>query len=348
MTGNGSKVIRLGVVGLGRLWDARFKPAVARLRDRFEVTAVFDQVARRAEIEAKLVRCRAVGGLAALVECPDVDAVALLAPQWFGMRAVELVARAGKPIYLGVPLSEDLGELDRLDSLILASGVPTTVEYAPRSYPANLHLRELLRTTLGPVVSLSVMVRVGRFDRSRPLDPGVQVHPGSILSDPGQALVDWVRSITGGGLADVEASTALTVGDGEPAGWTFRVGGVKVPNLDFTVQVVEDDGSPTPGVLIDLKTSSDQAHLRWPLQVDWSEYPTHRGAQVAPGPSVGEWFLDQFHRMIGGQDHLAPTWLDGSAAARTVAAIRRSFALGRRVSLGIEPGRPDDSTGRPG
>ena len=49
--------LRVGVIGLGRLWEARHKPALARMRDRFQVTAVYDQVVRRAEIEAGGLGC---------------------------------------------------------------------------------------------------------------------------------------------------------------------------------------------------------------------------------------------------------------------------------------------------
>ena len=54
--------LRVGVIGLGRLWEARHKPALARLADRFRVTAVYDQVARRAAIEATQVGCAAAEG----------------------------------------------------------------------------------------------------------------------------------------------------------------------------------------------------------------------------------------------------------------------------------------------
>ena len=39
------KRLRVGVVGLGRLWEVRHKPALARMKDRFQVVAVYDQVA---------------------------------------------------------------------------------------------------------------------------------------------------------------------------------------------------------------------------------------------------------------------------------------------------------------
>src|SRR3954447_5572938 len=82
--------IRVGVIGLGRLWEARHKPALARLRDRFQVTAVYDQVLRRAEVEAGHLGAAAVEGISALVARPDVDVVHVLTPQWFGLHPIEL------------------------------------------------------------------------------------------------------------------------------------------------------------------------------------------------------------------------------------------------------------------
>src|SRR5271165_4476313 len=75
----------VGVVGLGRLWETRHKPSLLRLRDRFQVTAVYDQVFRRAELEAAQMGCMAVEGMTALIERADVDVVYLVAPQWFGL-----------------------------------------------------------------------------------------------------------------------------------------------------------------------------------------------------------------------------------------------------------------------
>jgi hypothetical protein len=86
------------VIGLGRLWEARHKPALMRLRDRFQVTAVYDQVMRRAEIEAAQLGCAAAQGLIALIERPDVDVVYLLTPQWFGLYPIQIACAYEKPI----------------------------------------------------------------------------------------------------------------------------------------------------------------------------------------------------------------------------------------------------------
>ncbi|MHC5538073.1 Gfo/Idh/MocA family protein, partial [Singulisphaera rosea] len=128
--------LRVGVIGLGRLWETRHKPALLQLRDRFQVTAVYDQVLRRAEIEARHLGCAAVEGLTALVNRSDVDVVYLLTPQWFGLHPIELACAAAKPIYCALPLSSEPDELERLAGLVGSSGVPFMPEFARRFYPA--------------------------------------------------------------------------------------------------------------------------------------------------------------------------------------------------------------------
>ena len=106
--------LRVGVIGLGRLWETRHKPSLARLQDRFRITAVYDQVYRRAEIEAAQLGCAACEGLAALVERPDVDVdLPVVAPVVrASSRAPGL--RGGKAVYCGLPLAGDLAELESL------------------------------------------------------------------------------------------------------------------------------------------------------------------------------------------------------------------------------------------
>src|SRR3984893_1437920 len=104
--------LRVGVIGVGRLWEPRHKPSLARLEDRFRITAVYDQVYRRAEIEAAQIGCAACEGLSALVERPDVDVIYLLSRQWFGLHPIPLACAAGKAIYCSIPLADDLTELE--------------------------------------------------------------------------------------------------------------------------------------------------------------------------------------------------------------------------------------------
>ena len=100
--------LRVGVIGLGRLWETRHRPSLVRLQDQFRITAVYDQVFRRAQVESEQLDCAACEGLAALVERPDVDVIYLLSPQWFGLHPAHLACAAGKPVYCGLPLAANL------------------------------------------------------------------------------------------------------------------------------------------------------------------------------------------------------------------------------------------------
>ena len=54
--------LRVGLIGLGDAWQARLRPALRALADRFEVRAICDQVRHRAEQAAAEFQAEAVDG----------------------------------------------------------------------------------------------------------------------------------------------------------------------------------------------------------------------------------------------------------------------------------------------
>ena len=192
----GSKHVRLrvGVIGLGRLWETRHKPSLARLEDRFRITAIYDQVYRRAEIEAAQLDCAACEGLSALVERPDVDVIYLLSRQWFGLHPDRTGLRGGQTGLLRVPLADDLPELESLAKRIEQSGIAFMPEFARRCYPATLRLKELLATQLGPPRLIVGHSRLFGFDRYAMPGPTTQIAPAPLLIDPGSFLSTGVVS----------------------------------------------------------------------------------------------------------------------------------------------------------
>ena len=154
--------------------------------DRIRVVAVYDHVARRAEVEAGQLGCWAAPGLTALMDRPDVDAVSILAPQWFGLHAALLAADRGKPIYCGLPLA---GEPEAIATLAAAAGAAGDAflfvpELARRSYPITTRLRELLATALGPPRLVVGHSRLFGFDRYSQPGPGTQIAPAPWPSTP--------------------------------------------------------------------------------------------------------------------------------------------------------------------
>src|SRR5438105_769649 len=63
----------VGVLGLGRRWQSRYRPALAGLRDWFIVRAVADPVAARTEEQARELECDASAGPIDLLENPGVE-----------------------------------------------------------------------------------------------------------------------------------------------------------------------------------------------------------------------------------------------------------------------------------
>ncbi|MGD0900734.1 MAG: Gfo/Idh/MocA family oxidoreductase, partial [Thermoguttaceae bacterium] len=87
--------LRVGLVGLGEVWHQRHAPALRMLADRFEVRAVCDQVGHRAQQAAQEFGAAAVDGFRILARREDIDAVLILAPQWYGALPILAACEAG-------------------------------------------------------------------------------------------------------------------------------------------------------------------------------------------------------------------------------------------------------------
>jgi predicted dehydrogenase len=330
------------VIGLGRLWEARHKPALLRLRDRFQVTAVYDQVMRRSEIEAAHLGCAAAEGLVALVERPDVDVVYVLTPQWFGFYPIELACAAGKPIYCALPLASEPRELESLTTLVESSGVPFMPEFARRFYPATLRLRELLATTLGPPRLILGQNRLFGFDRYGQPGPTTQMAPAPLRIDPGSFLLDWCCflfqaqpcAVHGhAGMVMPSASEGETPSDFESFVAEYEGGGMAQVTFGRYHRVPWGDASrflPQSGFQVYAERGA--AWLELPDRIQWSDAEGTHEERLPLEPTVGDVLNDQFHRLVRGDQSLAPTIFDALAIARRVDDLSRSQREGRKIA----------------
>lgn len=342
----GSKPVRLrvGVVGLGRLWETRHKPSLTRMDDRFRVTAVYDQVYRRAELEAGQMGCAACEGLSALIERPDVDVVYLLARQWFGLHPIALACAAGKPVYCALPLSDDLAELEGLVGLVESGQTVFMPEFARRCYPATLRLKELLATDLGPPRLIVGHSRLYGFDRYAVPGPTTQIAPAPLLIDPGSYLLDWCTFLFQSMPESVQGVRCRVIpgpggSDGEPdfESLVARFAGGASAHLSIGLyqRACWGDATtflPAPGFQV--YAERGVASLEMPERIQWSGGGRIRDERLPLEPTVGDVLNDQFHRLVRGHNALAPTIRDALAIARLVREVRRSQARG-------ESGPPD-------
>jgi predicted dehydrogenase len=320
------------VIGLGRLWEARHKPALARLADRFQVTAVYDQVGRRAATEAAALRCAACDGLTTLIERPDVEAVYLLSPQWFGLHPAVLACQARKPIYCAVPLASDTAGLESLAASVKDSGTPFMPEFARRFYPATLRLRELLATRLGPARLILGQNRLFSFDRYCAPGPTTQLAPTRLTIDPGGYLLDWCRFLFQGEPVAVHSlgGTALPTSGAGASDPDFESLSLEFPGGELAQLILQRYHRTPWGEATQFLPQSGfpvfaergAAWLEMPDRIQWSDADGLHEERLPLEPSVGEVLNDQFHRLVRGDQSLAPTIDDALAVARLIGSLR--------------------------
>ena len=338
----GSKHVRLrvGVIGLGRLWETRHKPSLARLEDRFRVTAVYDPVYRRAELEAAQIGCAACEGLAALVERPDVDVdlpvvapVVRAASDRTGLRRGQAgllrVAAGRRPGRAGIAGQAGRTKRDRLHARV-----------RPALLPGDLAAQGAAGDPVGPAAP-------GRGTypalRIRPLcDPGPDDADRSgpaldrsrqLLCSTGAAL-SFSRSprlCTGfGARSSPRRTQADQEADFESFVATFSGGATAQISYGRYHRAPWGDASrflPPPGFQVFAERGA--AWLEMPEKIQWSNAAGTKEERLALEPTVGDVLNDQFHRLVRGDHSLAPTIREALEIARLVDDLRRCSARTR-------------------
>jgi len=144
--------VRLGMAGCGRAASSLHLPALTRLPE-FEVVAVADPDPDRSAAAAdrfSIPSCYA--GYEALLEDPDVEAVAVcVPPELHAEVAVEVMA-SGKHLFLEKPLASSLEEGDRVLEAARASGATAMLGLNLRWHPLVRRAHESIRAgSLGPI-----------------------------------------------------------------------------------------------------------------------------------------------------------------------------------------------------
>ena len=141
--------LRVGVIGLGDAWQHRHAPALRALADRFEVRAICEQVGHRAEQAAAEFDASAVESFRTLACREDIDAVFVLAHQWYGALPLIVAAEAGKAVYCTAGVELQPEEAEQIKNSVEQSGVVFMVEFPRRRAPATAKLKQLIAAQLG-------------------------------------------------------------------------------------------------------------------------------------------------------------------------------------------------------
>jgi predicted dehydrogenase len=338
----------VGIVGLGRLWKARYRPALERMTDRFRIIALHDQVAWRARIEAAAVGATATPSLTALTSHPEVEAVLLLTPQWWGGFAAERAVEAGKALFWAVPLGDHNAEatIEAVAETIRRRGGERPLAFVPelprRAYPVSARLRELLETSLGPARLILGQVRVFGPDREAPPGPGVQLAPASLGIDPGENLIDWCRFAFGAEPVAVESCASRVLDGPGPEDHGFESVSLHFPGGRLSqVSVQRYHRGPWGDLIRTLPRSGFQvfaehgaAFVEMPDRVVWScgSGPL-KEEKITSAPSLGEVLLGRFRDAVLIDPALAPGLDDARAVSRLARLAREARHENRRKEV---------------
>ena len=206
MTRSSSSLVRIGVVGYG-YWGPNLVRNFADL-DRCKVVAVCDRdAARVAQAERRYPGLRGVTDPRALIEAPDVDAVAIATPVASHFELAHAALSAGKHVLVEKPLTTTSADAERLIALAGRHNLVLMVDHTFVYTGAVRKIRELIAAgELGDIYYYdSVRINLGLFQHDVDVMWDLAVHDLSIMDYVLQARPSAVSAT---GLAHVPGRPA--------------------------------------------------------------------------------------------------------------------------------------------
>ena len=333
--------LRVGLIGLGDAWEQRYRAALRSLTDRFEVRAVYDQIGQRAQQAASEFNAAPVDGFRDLTAREDIDAVLMLAPQWYGALPIFAACDSGKAVYCASGLDFDAKEAQQVKERVEQAGIAFMAEFPRRHAPATVRLKELIATELGTPHLLFCHQRSAA--RTRDHLPAGSRKPAAIRDLV--ELVDWCGYVVGW------SPTAVT-------GLMHRRGCEQVEE-DYQMMTLDFSDPKYPGTgpiaqiscgryiparwteaityrpLAGLQVSCDRgiAFVDLPANLVWFDEAGRHQESLESERPVGEQLLTQFYRGVTSLVRKSSDLEEAYRALWIVQQARRSHAEGRRVVL---------------
>jgi predicted dehydrogenase len=334
--------LRVGLIGLGEVWQARHAPALRALADRFEVRAICDQVRHRAELAATEFHAEPVDGYHALVQREDIDAVLVLSPHWFGALPILAACESGKAVYCAVGLDLDATEALQIKNRVEESGIAFVAEFPRRQAPATIRLKELIATQLGET---SLLFCHQRFADDMQVAGLNNANPKHATFRHLLGQVDWCRYVV-----DREPTSVIGVihasSDGEdgedyqmmslnfsPAGQPEKGPIAQISCGRYIPSNWQEAISYRPLATLQASCSKGIAFVDLPAALVWFDEAGRHQESLESERPVGEQLLTHFFRSVTSLVRRTCDLEDAYRAIQVVQAARQSHEEGRRVSL---------------
>ncbi|MDZ4821145.1 MAG: Gfo/Idh/MocA family oxidoreductase [Planctomycetota bacterium] len=334
--------LRVGLIGLGEAWETRHRPALRALQDRYEVRAICEQVAHRAEQAAREFNATSVDGFRAVTCREDVDAILILNEQWFGALPILAACDAGKAIYCASSLQLGPEDAKHLRSRVEESGVAFMAEFPRRQAPATLRLKELIATRLGEPRLLFCHRRVPVRDPAAPR--GKSVSRGNDHRDLIE-LVDWCRYVVGKeptSVLGILHESATEASDSDYKMMSLDFSGENGPGSGVVAQISsgyympscwEEAVSYRPPAALQVACANGVAFIDLPSTLVWFDRAGRHQESLESERPVGEQLLSQFYRSVTSLLRNSSGLEDAYRAVSIVQAAVASHRDGCRITL---------------
>jgi predicted dehydrogenase len=327
--------LRVGVIGLGESWERRHKPALVRMPDKFEVRAVYDEVAQRSRGQAAELECDAVDGFTRLIERDDIDAVYILSHAWYGVEPVRAACQARKAIYCGHAFSDAVPYADEAIEAVRSSGIRFMVEFPWRFCPATVRVMELLASGLGApqLVFCEDRMMVSETSDSAP------TRRDRDGTDIALHMADWLRFVFGRDPTSIQSIGGHAILHGPCRGFETLVtefGEACLGNVTICryVQPVWTEAAKfRTGPSFHVVAERGMAFLEMPDQVTWFDASGRHDELLEMDRPLGEMLADRFYRIVVHGLNPSPGLSDAQWARRMVSEARRHQAEGRKVGF---------------
>lgn len=334
--------LRVGLVGLGSNWESRYRPALRALSDRFEVRAVFDQVALRAEQAAREFGAHSVDGFRALAARSDIDAVLMLAPQWYGCLPMLAACDFDKAIYCAFSMELDLEHAEAVKLRVEQSGVAFMAEFPCRLSPATLRLKELIATRLGAPQLLFAHQR-------RPAEQRWHGAPqATLIGSPTSnliELVDWCTYVVGrapSSVVGLRHFVAPQSGEDDYQMMSLDFSDAGKPGTGPVAQIScgrymradwQEALAYRPPAALQVSCEHGIAFIDLPTTLVWFDSAGRHQESLESERPAGEQLLCQFHRAVTSLVRDSSNLEDSYRALEVVLKARASSVQGQRLTV---------------
>jgi predicted dehydrogenase len=333
--------LRVGLIGLGDAWESRHRPALRAMSDRFEVRAVCADVALRAELAAREFGAVSVDGFRALTRRDDIDAILMLAPQWYGALPILAACESGKAVYCAAALDMAPEQAKEVRDCVDRAGIAFVAELPRRHAAATLRLKELIATRLGRPRMLFCHRRKAIPPVSGPLQ--LKYLQAAVNRDFIE-LVDWCRYVVGS-----EPSSVMGVQYGPSA--TGQEGQYRMMSLDFSqshdamgpiAQISSGYYLPAawteaitfrPPAALQVYCERGVAFIDLPTTLIWFDDAGRHMESLETERPVGEQLLVLFYRAVTSLVRRTNELDDTYRALSIVFSAEQSSTTGHRIGL---------------